>query len=342
MSVWYDGLSPLALPVEVRTSANGIEILRADGAPLAIWRFEQIEIADRRATELTVFLRGGDARLRIDDPAAIAEVLARTQPHLKRNTSRAILRWAVIAVLVLGLGAIGIVFVWPVLADRVAATIPDAWLDPIGQAAARSLVGRDKACAHPEAVAALDRLVTRLSLAADRPKPDVRVISAKSSNAFAVPDNRVMLLGGLIQQAEHPNELAGILAHEMGHLAHRHSARMLVRQLGVFLLVEVLTGGSSLGGFGGTAVALNYSRDFEREADEFALSLMARAGLDARPVAAFFERLAKKEGGYFAQALDYFGTHPASAGRAAAFAASSGGGPAMSQAEFEALKKICE
>lgn len=341
MNTWYDGLSPKAIPVQVRPDGIGLDIRLQDGTPLATWPIDRIVIADSRSGEMTICLRGGDARLRIDDPTLMGRLVTETKPHIRRHAANSFLRWTMIALVILGVSGFGIAFGWPVLADRIAANMPDAWLDPIGQAAARSLTGKDKVCLAPEGVAALDRLVTRLSLAADRPKPDVRVIASKTTNAFAVPNNHIVLLGGLVAEAEHPSEVAGILAHEMGHLRHRHSARMLVRQLGVFLLVEVLTGGSSLGGFGATAVALNYSRDFEREADDYALKLMADAKLDARPVAAFFERLAKKEHGYIAQTLEYLGTHPASAGRAAAFAAASGGGPAMSQADFEALKKIC-
>ncbi len=341
MHRWYDGRSPLPVPARVQLAADGIEIVFEDAGAAARWPYDRIEIADLRSDEVTLFLSGEDARLKISGAEFVAQVTAAVRPHRRSHGVRSAARWAAVALILVVLAGLGIGFGWPVLADRIATAVPDAWLDPIGTGAIRSLGVQGKRCEKADSLTILDALVTKLSLAAGRPKPVVLVMSNTLPNAFAVPHNRIVLLGGLLSQIEDPNELAGILAHELGHVAHRHSARIMVRQLGVFLLVELMTGGSSLGGFGATAVTLSYSREFERQADEFALNTLMAAGLDARPLGAFFERLAKKENGNLAEALTYLGTHPASADRAALFA-SAGGGPAMSRADFEVLKKICE
>jgi hypothetical protein len=122
------------------------------------------------------------------------------------------------------------------------------------------------------------------------------VVQDAGVNAFAAPGGVVAVHTGLIGAAEGPDELAGVLAHEITHVLERHSMRQVVFAVGLSGLVQV-TLGSPEGALGALASAaselssLGFSRDQEREADEGALRLLERAQIPAHGLVSFFDRL---------------------------------------------------
>lgn len=343
---YFDGTAPLARRVEVTLGREALSVVGPDGAALASWMLREIDFADRRPATLTLTRRGGEARLKVTDPDLAAALLQAIGPGLRRRARLGTLGWiGAGGGLVAALGAF-LIFGWPATADLVARLLPELWLDHLGRATATAIVGKQPRCADPRGVTLLESLAGRIAETSGRPRPEITVVRHPVANAFAMPANRVVIFSGLITGAQHPNEIAGVLAHEIGHLERRHPSRQLVRQGGLFLLVELFTGGSSLGGFGASAVSTGYSRAFEREADDFARAALSELGLDARPVAGFFARMAEKEksatlpfglGGGF----DYLSTHPNSGERAAFFKDAAPGRAALTAAEFAALKGIC-
>lgn len=343
---YFDGAAPVSRRVEVMLGREALSIVGPDGAAIASWMLPEIEFADRRPATLTVIRRGGDARLKVTDPDLAAALLQALGPGLKRRARLGALGWiGAGGGLVAALGAF-LIFGWPAAADLLARLLPEIWLDHLGRATATAIAGKQPRCADPWGVALLDRMAERIAETSGRPKPEITVVRHPVANAFAMPANRVVIFSGLITTAQHPNEIAGVLAHEIGHLERRHPSRQLVRQGGLFLLVELFTGGSSLGGFGASAVSTGYSRAFEREADDFARAALAQLGLDARPVAGFFARMAEKEKGAtlpfgLGGGFDYLSTHPNSGERAAFFKEASPGRAALAAEDFAALKGIC-
>ena len=100
------------------------------------------------------------------------------------------------------------------------------------------------------------------------------VLKDRSVNAFAAPGGHVVVLSGLIDEAKSGDEVAGVLAHEIAHVIHRHPMESLVRAMGLAVLAEALSGD----GLGGTAAMLlavtAYSREAEAEADATAVALL--------------------------------------------------------------------
>lgn len=132
------------------------------------------------------------------------------------------------------------------------------------------------------------------------------VIRDPSINAFALPGGFVGVHTGLITAAGTESELASVLAHEIGHVTQRHIARMFGQEqqmqtpLMVALAAAVLlarsrpdlaSGAAAAAQAGAIQSQLNYSRDFEREADRVGLQALGAAGFDARAMAAFFEKM---------------------------------------------------
>ncbi|MEW6165069.1 MAG: M48 family metalloprotease [Pseudomonadota bacterium] len=144
-------------------------------------------------------------------------------------------------------------------------------------------------------------------------------------NAFALPGGYIGVHSGLVLSARSESELAGVLAHEVSHVTQSHLARMFGRQgesqlvsllsLAVAVLAarsnpDVAVGAAMAGQAAGIQQQLNYSRDFEREADRFGLELMERAGFDTRGMASFFERMLQFGRLYENNAPGYLRTHP--------------------------------
>jgi predicted Zn-dependent protease len=130
----------------------------------------------------------------------------------------------------------------------------------------------------------------------------------KSVNAFALPGGPTFVHTGLILDAENEAQLAGVLAHEISHVALRHGTHQATKAMGLQLLAGVL--GASVGGrgllgqltqagiaFGANSVLLKYSRDAERQADLLGAQIMAGAGHNPIEMARFFEKLEAEGGG---------------------------------------------
>ena len=138
-----------------------------------------------------------------------------------------------------------------------------------------------------------------------------KVVDVKEVNAFALPGGFTYVNRGLIETAENEAQLAGVIAHEISHVALRHGTAQVAKaqkyQTGS-AIAQVL--GAVIGGVGGAAVGglgqmgigaafLRFSRDFERQADTLGAQIMARAGYDPRELANMFrilERLGGKSG----------------------------------------------
>jgi predicted Zn-dependent protease len=226
--------------------------------------------------------------------------------------------------------------------------MPQSWTEKLGSVVEQDIVGGARDCDAEAGVQVLDRLVGRLTAGMD-PVPDlkVRVVDRKMVNAFAAPGGRVVIMGGLIGKAEKAEEVAGVLAHEVGHVLERHPTINAIRVFGLMTLIDLVMGDSStvletLGQAGGLLLLTAYSREDERAADEHALSILAAAGIDAGGLARFFDRLAKKDKDV-PEFLSYIASHPKLADRRALAEAASGQGrsPALNDADWKALKEIC-
>ena len=111
---------------------------------------------------------------------------------------------------------------------------------------------------------------------------EAHVLSSTVPNAFALPGGKVYLLDGLLQKAESPDEIAGVLAHELGHVHHRDGLRRLIQTGGTSFLIGLLfgdvTGGSAVVFAGTLAVRrVLFARRRSAAADAFAIDVDAQA-----------------------------------------------------------------
>ncbi|HEX6111604.1 MAG TPA: M48 family metalloprotease [Geminicoccaceae bacterium] len=186
----------------------------------------------------------------------------------------------------------------------------------------------------PELQAYVTRIGDELATVSDLPELDFTftLLNSEVINAFALPGGYVYITRGLLALADNEAELAGVMAHEIGHVTSRHSAqrysRGVLAQGGLAIgtiLAGVLGGGAAAdmvqqaGGLGAQAYLAGYSRDQEFQADELGVRYMARAGYDPTAMSSFLEklerndqllrRLAGRDGGAD-PASSWFATHP--------------------------------
>lgn len=334
---------------------------------ILIWAFDDLLLADEMRSGQAVRLINtaqSDARLSFVDDSVLGPLLDRA-PDLRNpgtlgsRPGLRLVQWAA------GIAAlIGILFVGlPRAAEPVAAMMPLAWEEALGERLFVGLGGNFEFCAQADGVAVLNRLTDRLLETIDsRYSFLFTVADSGTINAFAAPGGYIVLYRGLIDDAQSPEDVAGVLAHEIGHVVERHATEGIVRATGLALIVQLLTGDPSGAlGMGAAAgellLSLAYSRADEAEADAIAVDMLAAAGIDSAGFASFLDRMARSD--KKAQpsrdestpdetidsdlgSIPFFSTHPRSAERAATVrAGGSAGGSAMSEADWRKLQAIC-
>lgn len=135
-------------------------------------------------------------------------------------------------------------------------------------------------------------------------------------NAFATIDGHVYVFSGLMKFVDNPEQLAGILAHEIGHHENGDLVDRLMKELGLSVLAAVLTGGDAvmISEITKLLISSGFDRKQEREADEFAYQLMVKAQINPARLAHFFTKLKAEEKAY-PDDLEIIMTHPNSKNR---------------------------
>jgi len=352
-AIYYDGATARQRPVDVTLEADGLAIIE-NGVEIARWRYAELRRQDAPAGLVRIGSTSAPelARLEIKDNALAVEVERYGVPHAISGASGrgalVIVAWSLAAAASLVFTAVYIV---PLVADRIAPMVPVSVERRIGEAVdnqVRTFLGRGT-CTTPAGNAALSTLVGKMTAKIFSPVPiEVAVLRSPIPNAMALPGGRIYLLGPLIERAQSVDEVAGVLAHEIGHVVHRDPMRVLIQRGGSSFLLGLLFGdvtGASVVIFAGrTLVDSAYSRDAERAADKFAADLMLQLGRSPRPLGVFLARLGKALGGE-SKAFAFLQSHPLSDERLAVLSQSeptAPGAPLLSDSEWQALRSICK
>jgi predicted Zn-dependent protease len=343
-----DGKTASVLPAAVRFALQGIEIAPGGGQTPLIWPYGELAVASpigRNAGDVLLSCSAmPGATLFVADRGFVAALAARAS-HLTAGSQR----WryarpmlAACALVVLIVAGLWLADVSP--ARGLAGLLPTELRQSFGRQVVRSLGQGRGACHTPEGTAALGRLTERLSAAAGR-RFSVNVLDWEVVNAFAAPGEQIVLARGLIEQARDPDEVAGVLAHEMGHGIELHPETGIIRAIGLSAAVELMFGGSSgsIAGIGLVLTQLGYSRVAEREADGHALEILEKAQISPLGFAGFFKRLDERQRGSPLGELSIFRSHPLLAERARLAESRPGypATPALSGEDWRSLRAIC-
>jgi Zn-dependent protease with chaperone function len=348
-AIYFDGRSSRRRLVTLKFRQQ----LELDGPdqPKVAWTYEDIRRADSPAGILRLSCMSALAlsRLEIRDPALANEVIARC-PRLDENRPgrggvAPIIGWSLAA------AASIVAMVWfgvPLAADRLTPLVPPAFERRLGDVAdgqIKAMFG-NKTCSNAAGQAAFTKLVDTLRDTAglDRPVQSA-VLSTPVPNAFALPGGRVYLFDGLLAKAQNPDEIAGVLAHEFGHLKHRDGTRNLIRNGGTSFLIGLLfgdvTGSGAMIFASHSLLTASYSRDVEQAADDFSIETMHKLGRPTKPMGELLFRVTGKQGD---NDLSILTGHPLTEDRLQHLTEASlpaSGPPLLTANEWQSLKTIC-
>lgn len=335
----YDGQTATRRDIGIVAEDDGLRLDLGEGrTDLAPWG--DLFWIDKR-DGASVFGRRGVDGWRVGIPLPMTDLLARRLPP---QSSYGLLVdkfgiWPAVAGFT-ALSAAIVLVLWKV-PDVVAPLVPMSWEQKMGDAMIGDLGGR--ICNGAEGQKALDALVRRIDPKAAELR--VRIVNVDMVNAAALPGGQIVVFRGLLQEAKTPDELAGVLGHEIGHVRNRDVMQALLRQMGLSLLLGGV--GGDVGGALNSAISASYSRAAESRADDYAINLMQRSRVSPVATAKFFERMAEEEKklGKGAIAFSYISSHPLSEERRKVFLNSAQKGseyaPAATPQQWRAIVDAC-
>jgi Zn-dependent protease with chaperone function len=354
VSRFHDGKHAITYRVRLFAFGRELRIVGEDDVALAVWKFNQIEAAPELdpdgAVVLTersrpgVLLVAGHPDLEILHHAGI------WTPN-RGAWSRG--RWLTVCAGLLVTFAIGAVAL-NTLPLWFAVAMPAAWERKLGEATERLVTTGDQRCGGAVGQAALNRLVERLRAAGGVTLPvTISVIKNKTVNAFTLPGGQVLIMSGLFNAAVDGPMLAGVIAHELGHVMHHDPTTSMLRVMGLSIVLNIIGfGNPGTAAAGGATGLLNlaYTRAAETRADDTALDLLTKAGLRSDGLSRFFARMEQRETApngetgsrpQFETTMNWFDTHPSEESRRARTARPVTGDEPFTEAESQGIKAMC-
>jgi hypothetical protein len=349
---YADGRTALANDVDVELAADTLT-LRGAGLEQS-WAYADLARADDDNGRV-VLKRRPDTGERLIFEAGAQPALCAAAPALFRPSARGVeSRWVVGGV-VAAAWTLAAVFLigTPMAAEPIARLMPAKYRTQISDISWSQVNSATTTCDNSDRAAEiLNGLAYRLMTTSHvRQRDDVwiTIVHANFPNAFALPDDSIIVTDDLIERAEHPDEIAGVIAHEIAHIEHNHIMKNVIKQMGAGIFFDVVFGGAGAGQVIAIAsvnlAGLRFSRDDEADADSRGIDYLEAAGIDPGRLATFFERIeryADKQGaGHIPSMLS---SHPASAERAAAARARarSGLAPSLSEADWQIVRHACD
>lgn len=314
---YFDGRSTRAVEVRVRCDDT---MLHLAGEVVASWPYAQLQISERIGRSQRRILLPEGAFIEVGDGPQW-DGLAQTGGGHMGLLQRLEAHWQ--AVLVSAVATVLLcwaAYIWllPLSVEWVSRWVPETW---VSRLSSESMDLLDRVYTAPSALPAARREALTATFASwrtpdGRPPPyrlHFRQGTRLGANALALPSGDIVITDELILKAKDDDELLGVLAHELGHVHARHALRQTVQGALLVVLANLMLGDAAdMTGTVAGLLSLRYSRDFEREADDYAARMMRANGRDPAHLAHLLQRLEEGNGG----GLDYFRTHPLTEERA--------------------------
>ena len=301
----FDGRSSQKHLVDVELTPQEI-ILKAPGDKPIRWAYPQLRWAADTSPFHIEHCAEGDEGLEtlvVDDPDFYRSVLEIAPKSFSSRENESKFNWKLYAVGILVLIFSAYVFIKTVpsfLADQMVEKIPIEWEVTVGQSILKMLPMAQKP--DPEGLKVLQDTVDILkqSLSGNPYDLKVYILPVKQANALALPGGPIVIFEGLLYKAESPEELAGVLAHEIRHILLRHSTRGILRNMAESILVTIFLGdmNSVMEGIvqlAGQLETLGLSREMEAEADQKGMELIFSSNIDPHGMIRIFEKLMQEE-----------------------------------------------
>ncbi|HXL64011.1 MAG TPA: M48 family metallopeptidase [Xanthobacteraceae bacterium] len=348
-SIYFDGVTNRKHAVTLRFESDHLDIVTNDSGVTA-WRYDDVRMVDGVPGTLRLKCVTGLplARLNVSDAATQAEIRDRTKSlEIDRGSPQTgrIVGWSLAAICSI---VLIVAFGVPLVAERMVPLVPMSFERRLGGVVDNQvrLIFGGKTCTDPEGNAAFAKMVEKLREASRLETPLQTVVLATSiPNAVALPGGKIYLLNGLLQKANDPDEIAGVIAHEMGHVAHRDQVRVMIQNGGTSFLIGLLFGditGSAAAIFAARSlIDASYSRQAEGNADAFAIETMHALGRSPAPMGELLFRVTGAQGN---NSIGILASHPLTEERRELMRRedrAATGAEILSATEWRALKNIC-
>ena len=348
-AIYFDGVTSRKQTVTLRFESDQLDIVKDDPGVTA-WRYDDLRSVSGGPGVLRLKCISGLplARLDVANAATQAEIRARTRfLEIDRGSPQTgrIVGWSLAAICSI---VLIVLFGVPLVAERMVPLVPLSFERRLGGVVDNQLraIFGGKACTDAEGNAAFAKMVEKLREAGGLKTPLQTVVLASTiPNALALPGGKIYLLNGLLQKANDPDEIAGVIAHEMGHVAHRDQVRVMIQNGGTSFLIGLLFGditGSAAAIFAARSlIDASYSRQAEVNADAFAIETMHALGRSPAPMGELLFRVTGAQGD---KTIGILASHPLTEERRELMRHEDRpvtGPEILSPAEWRALKNIC-
>lgn len=324
-AIFFDGRSSQPRAVTLRFAPDGWLHVEAEGLQLAFNR-SQVRIDARLGRTPRFIHLPGEAHCETPDNDGVDHGLASWgRGGAGRWLHRVETNWKLVVVscvLLVATGFLTVRYGLPAAAKRAAHALPQDVVDKLGS---DTLATLDKVIFTPSKLPAArqaeirDQFDELLKTVEDGHlyRLEFRDSRRMGPNAFALPSGELVMTDALVELAQDDREIIAVLAHEVGHVRHRHILRAILQNSAVVVVFTLVTGDiSSATAFGAALPTFllqsKFSREFENEADAFAVDYLRKAGLEPRHLADILDRLTEAhrhsddEGDIF----DYLSSHP--------------------------------
>jgi Zn-dependent protease with chaperone function len=293
----FDGTSTGAREVLLRLSDEGL-VVSPDQDDEICWRFDGISGIEQTAHGFRCSLRPpSDGMIApavvFSDETFSRDLLRRLEQtrHPVRRFFNKIWRLRLWQLLIITVALIAAFFwVFFTLLLRAYTLTPCSYDTHLGHEIDSSFSRVYDRCTAPGLDAFLNKALQRLSMPGDRFPHRVIVINDHTENAVSIPGGTIYLFRGMLEKSVSPDEIIGVLSHEIAHAEKRHSVRQIIQSMGVYYMsslaigmaidgVDMLDGLESMLEMSSLFFILRYSRGFEREADSLCIVRLHRAGL---------------------------------------------------------------
>lgn len=325
--VFHESIEGGRASATIELTASGVKALTSTDQRFEI-RYQECVLDIGGASGRMVFVRTSDRKLTIfcedrqfpkalelDAGTELAEQLASVRWSRRAEGIRWRF-WLFVGTIVFCLFLVGGYYGLMAGAKASIGAIPVSVDAQIGKAVFESMDLPGPRVTDPVVVDAVKDIIARLEPHAELKGLDfeVHVVDSAEVNAFCLPGGKIIVFTGLLKLSKSPEQVAGVLSHEMSHAIKRHGLRRVMESAGVVVAIEIMAG--DVGGLASLGVELaksaalnNYSREAETEADVTGVRMLHAAAVDPLELADFFEML-KEQKPDFPAAIKWLSTHP--------------------------------
>ena len=321
--IYYDGHQPVGVNATLNISGMDVTVMRHQAAQH--YRLPDLQVSPRIAQADRFINLPDGGQFQCSDSALLDTI--------PQEMSEGLIAWleARVVVAVLGIGAViaamltGYFYGLPRMAEHIAARIPIETERSIGE---KSLVWLDeKKWLQPTSMSEETQQLTRQDFDVLRQglaqeshyRLEFRSAPQLGANALALPGGTIVITDGLMSLAKSREEIAAVLAHEIGHVEKRHTLRLALQNSAVVLVVATIVGDAATLGVAAVPAVLaqaKYSREFETEADDFAFALLKQRGISPEYFSKIMQRMADlNQMSKGKEPIGFLSTHPYSQDR---------------------------